>query len=446
MANAFPSGLRPASFRGVAFEVNGADFGAGRRVQVHEYPQRDAPYTEDLGRATREVSVEGFLVGADYIEQANRLLAALETAGAGTLIHPWLGAMQVCLKDPARVRFDAGLGVATVSMSFVESGELAFPSPSSSTQAVSRLAADGLSSAAVSDFAQGFSVADFQSFVSAAAQAQMAAMLGVLGGGQLAQILGTATNVSALITQLAACVSNPAQLGTVLAGALGLSTVASTVAAWSGVVKLVIGTVRSAGMQPSATAMATTASVTPSRQRINANTIALYGLARQLLLAQAVGMSSLVGSRQDSAQAGLAALTQQDQGTTGEVTVLPTGVVVQTIAGITQPQAVAQKVTQDTVLTVRDSLLAALDAEALLCGDAVYAALQEARTAVYADLTARAQGLEQLALWTPAEVTSALVIAYALYADATRDAEIVLRNGIRHPGFVPPVPLSVLTA
>jgi len=32
------------------------------------------------------------------------------------------------------------------------------------------------------------------------------------------------------------------------------------------------------------------------------------------------------------------------------------------------------------------------------------------------------------------------------YADATRDAEIQLRNGIRHPGFVPPGALSVMTA
>jgi prophage DNA circulation protein len=39
-----------------------------------------------------------------------------------------------------------------------------------------------------------------------------------------------------------------------------------------------------------------------------------------------------------------------------------------------------------------------------------------------------------------------LAIAYELYADATRDAEIIYRNGIRHPGVTPPVPLSVLAA
>lgn len=441
-AQRYSSDLRTASLRGVPFQVNDSEFAAGRRVQVHEYPQRNRPYTEDLGRASREVSVEGFLIGADYIAQANRLLAALETAGPGTLVHPWLGSMQVSLQEPARVRFDSGLGVATVSMRFVESGELEFPSPTSSTQAVSRLTADALASAAVTDFAQGFSVAGFQSFVSAAAQGQLGSMLGFLGAGQIAQLLGTAMGVATLVTQAASFVSNPARLGQTLLNALGLSGAAGAVAAWSGVVKLVVSAVGSSPMQ----SPQPTANATPSRQRINANAGALTGLGRQLLLAQAVGISSLVGSRQDNAQAGIAALTQQDEGTSGIVTVLPSGIVVQTIAGITQPQPVAQQVTQETVLAVRDTLLGALDAEVLVCGDAVYDALQEARTAVYADLTRRAQSLDKLTTWTATEVMPALAVAYELYADATRDAEIVLRNGIRHPGFVPPAPLSVLTA
>ena len=46
--------LRPASFRGVSFQVDVASLSAGRRVQVHEYPQRDQPWVEDLGRATRQ--------------------------------------------------------------------------------------------------------------------------------------------------------------------------------------------------------------------------------------------------------------------------------------------------------------------------------------------------------------------------------------------------------
>ena len=288
--NLFCQQLRPASFRGIAFQVSDSDVGAGRRVQVHEYPQRDLPWIEDLGRATRAISFEGFLIGSDYIAQANRLLAALESAGPGTLGHPWFGSMQVCLAQPARVRFDAGLGMATVSMSFVEAGDLSFPTPTQSTQAVSRLTADGLASAAISDFASRFTVSGYQSFVSAAAQGQLGTMLGFLGSGQLGQLLGLSTSTANDITQ---------------------------VAAWSEAVKVITGASRSSSMQP----LGATASVTPSRQQINANSVALYGLGRQLLLAQVVGISSLVGSDQDNAQAGLAALTQRDQGTSGQTTV-----------------------------------------------------------------------------------------------------------------------------
>ena len=222
----YSDSLHTASFRGVVFQVNGADCGAGRRVQVHEYPQRDMPWVEDLGRATREIALDAFLIGADYIDQANRLLSVLEMAGPGTLVHPWLGTMQVCLSAPARVRFDSGLGVATVSLSFVESGELTFPIPTSSTQAASRLAADGLATAAIQDFAGSFTVAGFQSFVAAAAQGRLAAMLGFVGAGQIAQVLANftsqATSVANLVTQAASFLSNPAMLGQTLLNAFGL--------------------------------------------------------------------------------------------------------------------------------------------------------------------------------------------------------------------------------
>ena len=405
--------LRPASFRGVPFQVNGTDLGVGRRVQVHEYPQRDQPWVEDLGRATREMSFDGFLIGADYVDQANQLLAALETAGAATLVHPWLGSMQVCLSAPARVRFDSGLGMATVSMSFVESGELAFPNPTSSTQAASRLTADGLASAAVADFSQSFTVTGFQSFVSSAAQGQLSTMLGFLGTGQIAQLLGTATTTANLITQAASFISNPAKLGQTLLNAFGLSGGAGAVAAWSSVVKLISGAATSPAMLPPIV----TRNDTPSRRQINTNAGAVVGLGRQLLLAQAVGISSLVGTEQDNKQ-----------------------------AGITQPQAVTQQVTQDAMLAVRDTLLSALDAEMRLCGDATFDALQEARSAVYLDLTSRAQSAARLTTWTPLETMPMLAIAYELYFDATRDAEILFRNGIRHPGMTPPIPLSVLAA
>ena len=42
------------------------------------------------------------------------------------------------------------------------------------------------------------------------------------------------------------------------------------------------------------------------------------------------------------------------------------------------------------------------------------------------------------ALWLPA-----LVVAYQQFADATRVTEVTQRNGVAHPGFLPPNDLKV---
>ncbi|WP_171555545.1 DNA circularization N-terminal domain-containing protein, partial [Shigella sonnei] len=68
--------LYDASFRGVPFSVESDEGSFGRRVQVHEYPNRDKPYTEDLGRATRRLTINAYLVGDDYAEQRDRLITA----------------------------------------------------------------------------------------------------------------------------------------------------------------------------------------------------------------------------------------------------------------------------------------------------------------------------------------------------------------------------------
>lgn len=43
--------LQDASFRGVPFKVEEESAGTGRRVETHEYPNRDKPYTEDLEKS-----------------------------------------------------------------------------------------------------------------------------------------------------------------------------------------------------------------------------------------------------------------------------------------------------------------------------------------------------------------------------------------------------------
>lgn len=113
--------LREASFKGAKFHVEetGAQF--GRRTVLHEYPFRDLPYGEDLGRAARRFDVSAFFLNADEYQA---FIDVCESEGAGTLIHPFFGKAYVQLENSADVRYPrAEGGRYSVQLTFVEAGE-----------------------------------------------------------------------------------------------------------------------------------------------------------------------------------------------------------------------------------------------------------------------------------------------------------------------------------
>ncbi|MEC5321132.1 DNA circularization N-terminal domain-containing protein [Brenneria populi subsp. brevivirga] len=98
--------LQSASFRGVPFAVVSADGSFGRRQAVHDYPYRDTPWVEDMGRSTRKITIRGFIVqssllytASDVFTQRDSLIAACETGESGTLVHPTLGELTVSIPD-----------------------------------------------------------------------------------------------------------------------------------------------------------------------------------------------------------------------------------------------------------------------------------------------------------------------------------------------------------
>lgn len=114
--------LRKASFRGVPFHfIDDSSTEHGRRVVLHEYPFRDIPYSEDLGRAARP-----FYLIATFLdkEEALRFIALTEEEGAGVLIHPWYGSHLVALKGLAKVNWPKNNGGRiTIELNFIEAGE-----------------------------------------------------------------------------------------------------------------------------------------------------------------------------------------------------------------------------------------------------------------------------------------------------------------------------------
>ena len=152
--------LRSASFRGVPFGVLAGETKVGRRNAVHEYPYRDEPWVEDLGRASRKFSFTAFLVqdaliygGGDVTVQRDLLLAVCEQPDSGILIHPTLGILNVSLLEPVGIRekWDKGR-YFEIDFSFIESGANGLPNILDATEALVGTAAGALDAAVGADF------------------------------------------------------------------------------------------------------------------------------------------------------------------------------------------------------------------------------------------------------------------------------------------------------
>ena len=126
--------MAPASFRGASFHVQSSGQSGGRRGPTHEFPNRDVPFSEDLGRRARRWPVTGYCIGPGYIAARDALIAACEASGAATLVHPTLGQFQAkCDTYSVTEDKDRG-GVCVFQMAFSEAGSLSFAA-STDTQA-----------------------------------------------------------------------------------------------------------------------------------------------------------------------------------------------------------------------------------------------------------------------------------------------------------------------
>ena len=116
--------LKPASFRGISFFVEGSNVDGGRRVVERDFPGRNISYIEDVGRATRHYKVTAYILGDDYDRQRDALQAALEKPGLGDLVHPYYGTVKVRQsgKYSIKERSQDG-GIAVFDLEFAESEE-----------------------------------------------------------------------------------------------------------------------------------------------------------------------------------------------------------------------------------------------------------------------------------------------------------------------------------
>lgn len=415
--------LRPASFRGVAFEVGSHSESGGRRVELHEYPLRDTPYAEDLGKKAGKWQIEAFLVNgkSGYAERRDKLREALNASGPGTLIHPYLGELSVSVDGYSLKETTREGGYCTFSISFVEAGQPVEPDVEKDTAANVLDKAEAAKEAATAGFLDEYMPL-------------------------LEDLEGLAGKVPALLSEATAFLGTPLSIlsraQSAASSVLALpDRLASRILGYLGTIRQ-LGGIATSGLKMNAlTALLGKKSAgTASSWLVTSNGV-IAGIVGETSWPQAGG-GSIGGGTPSPETPGVVASTVANRAETPLIDLIAAGAVIE--AAI--ESADADYGTADDALASRDAVLEAIDeVQRANCSDAVFTALSELAAAVNEDLTTRGAELPKLGSATLFMSMPALAASYRLYGDVGQADAIVARNRIRHPGRVPGgVPLEVI--
>jgi prophage DNA circulation protein len=385
--------LRPASFRGVPFLVTSAEGEFGRRNSTHEYPKRDDPYTEDMGRKADGFTFTAYLLGDDTSTTRRALIAAIRDKDTpGALVHPAYGTVQV-IPGPCRHRIEFNEDrIEYFELSFSESGINKFPGPVADTQSAVSDAGETLIATLVTAFSNIFSVASLPQFVSDHAQAI---------GADIAKAITAQTSLKSVIADEAADL-----LTDVGAFSSNLSSLVTSPAIFADQASDLVLRIRDVYSDPVDALIAYKALMTfgSTYQAISQTT----STRRQ----QAKNMAQVVGAAKRSA-----------------------------LIGMGKAMTEINFASYDDAVAARNLFQDYAEIELLALGDTnedqTYLDLDGFRAQVVNDVTSRAANLKRIKTIYLGRVLPALVVSYNLYKTADRDDEIVQRNKVRHPGFLP---------
>lgn len=158
--------LQFASFRGIPFFVESDTQSGGRRLAIKQMPGRSNPYIADLGRKDRTFTVNGRVIGDDYVDQIKSLQDAADTEGPGEFIDSYVGRKLVSVESFSLTFTDSQTRVASFTYNFVEYSEVDNkPQPSLDLKTKVIKSADSLLSNAKQEFTDMYSLSNKPRFV-----------------------------------------------------------------------------------------------------------------------------------------------------------------------------------------------------------------------------------------------------------------------------------------
>lgn len=157
---------RPAIFRSAPFHVVTSERSGGRRDIKHEYPYREFPFFEDIGKVNVGFVVNGHVIGDNYLDLRDNLIAALEDSDEiGILQHPYYGRLNVKARKyrVSESALEGGMAIFSINFEEAAAPESVDVSVDSVSEDLS-VAADDVQTTATDSFSDGFSVDGFSDY------------------------------------------------------------------------------------------------------------------------------------------------------------------------------------------------------------------------------------------------------------------------------------------
>jgi prophage DNA circulation protein len=388
--------LWAASYKGTPFFVEQDAEEGGRRIVVHQFPMRDTPYLEDLGEDKRDYNVTAYLASDSADTDAGTLVATCAMTGPGTLVLPTHGPIVVRCLNFKRQRSKDKHGYIAFELHFIREGATSALASVANLANLIFVAADSAATAIANSFVANTAIAQQANFVVAAAVNGVQNAVSTIEAIRTTSPVDPATSATqrdalqSTFDQTTALIEDPVNIAT-----LPTSLIASTRAVADGM--------PAANAVPAFEAVVTDPTLnvtiadnypTPSRQAAAVNDAA----AKQLLL--------------------LAALTAYCE-------------------------AIAQlKLTdRQSAITLRANVAEYIEAilENLPADDIdLFNAIEDLRNSTVQYLSTAIINLAPVVTVEANISLPSLYWAWRLYADPNRSTELVARNQVPHPSFMPP--------
>ncbi|ECV4239245.1 multidrug DMT transporter permease [Salmonella enterica] len=456
------------SFRNVPFLVYKEQRErGGRNIVKREYPLRESGGADDLGPKLPAFTFTVIVQGDDAQAQRKALRDALYAPGAGELIHPDYGTLNVLI-DSFESRYNVSeQRVVEFTISATPQANDTAPQMQNDTAAMLATKAGGGLNSVFNTLADGWAVVsdnlhDLQAMADTVSGKIDALENTVSSVGIMQDISAFAASFSAMKGNITALITSPLRMAQQFAGVFsGLIALPSlpSLSLLGGKKRPRSGGVRGTG-QSSAPDAGITAGVTPAGSLTTPDEAVRSQGGTQLYQALSAFHDTLViQDRQrdlngltPAAQANIrliqsvmqsAVILAQVQ-TAGELlTIAVAQSATPADAGATTGTPVTVPLLQSAadVQTVSHTLGQSLDAQVLAFSGQGYTrtalALREARLALVEDLTTRGIRLPGVSSVAVRTTEPALVTLYRATGDSTQWQRFVRRNGVVHPLFVP---------